>query len=304
MTLKLPNFLIAGAAKCGTSSLYYHLRNHPQIYMSTLKEPHHFSTQNVDVNYRGVGDHRRPYVQDFGEFCKFFEGVQDEKAIGEASPDTMYLWDTSIPYIQGVLGDPKIIMILRNPVDRAFSAYLHLVRENREYLSFEEGLIKEKERIADYWQGLWHYVKAGMYFGQVKPFLQSFSRVKVFLNEDYNKSPSSVIRQACEFLEVDTDYQSPYIKVRYNTSGIPRSRKINYLFIMKNPVQRTIRKIGHAVFTEDKWIAMRDSVRARLMVKPTMKAETRAMLENVFKEDILKLQDLTKLNLSIWFKNK
>jgi hypothetical protein len=303
MTLKLPNFLIVGAAKCGTSSFYYYLRNHPQIYMSSLKEPHHFSTQNVDANYQGIGDYRRPYVKNFEDYCKLFMDVQDEIAVGEASTDTLSTWQTSIPAINDKLIDPRIIIMLRNPVERAYSAYLHLVRENREYLSFEDGLKMEEERIKNNWHGLWHYAHRGFYFHQVKPFLDEFSKVKVFLNEDFNKDPQSIITQTCEFLEIATDYQSPYINVRYNTSGIPRSTALNYLFIMKNPIQRSVRKIAHRVFTEDGWIALRDSMRAKLMVKPKMKPETRASLKKVFRDDILKLQDLLGMDLSVWLDN-
>jgi hypothetical protein len=303
MTYKLPNFLIAGAAKCGTSSFYYHLRGHPQVFMSSIKEPHFFSTQNIDFNYKGRGDHLRPNVLNFEDYCKLFEDVRDEIAIGEASPDTLYLWRTSIPTVKEKLGDPRIIFILRNPVDRAFSAYLHLIRENREFLSFEDGLANEDKRMANHWQGLWHYVHTGLYYEQVKAFIDEFSKVKVFLTEDYNKNPDNIIKQTCEFLEITTDYQSPYINVRYNTSGVPRSTALNYLFIMKNPIQRTVRKIAHQVFTEDRWIAMRDSVRAKLMVKPKMKPETRESLKKVFREDILKLQDLLGMDLSVWLDN-
>lgn len=300
MKFKLPNFLIIGAAKCGTSSFYYHLRNHPQIFMSSVKEPHHFSSQNVNIGYNGIGDHRRPYIQNFKDYCRLFEGVQDEIAIGESSTDTIDSWPTSIPAIQNRLGDPKIIVLLRNPVDRAYSAYLHLIRENRENTSFEEGLLKEEERIANNWHGLWHYKHRGLYFSQVKPFINSFSRLKVFLTEDFYQTPKDIICQACNFLEVNADYESPYANVRYNTSGVPRFRVLNQLFVMKNPVQRFIRMAGHAIFTEDKWIALRDSTRARIMVKPKMKPETRAFLNQYFREDILQLQDLLQRDLSIW----
>ena len=123
MTLKLPNFLIAGAAKCGTSSFYYYLHKHPQIYMSAIKEPHYFSSQNVDINYRGIGDDKRPVITEFEDYCKLFMDVKDEIAIGEASADTLSTWQTSIPAIKDKLIDPRIMILLRNPVDRAYSAY-------------------------------------------------------------------------------------------------------------------------------------------------------------------------------------
>ena len=158
----------------------------------------------------------------------------------------------------------------------------------------------EEERIKNNWHGLWYYVQRGMYSHQVKSFMDEFSKVKVFLTEDLNKDPQEVVRQACEFLSVDPDYVPPYLNVRFNVSGVPRSTALNNLFLMKNPVQRTVRKIAHRVFTEDGWIAIRDSMHAKLMVKPKMKPETRETLKKVFREDILKLQDMLGMDLSIW----
>lgn len=303
MTLRLPNFLIVGAAKCGTSSLYYQLRSHPQVFMSSIKEPHFFSGVNVDTNYKGIGDNRMVGVQGFTDYCKLFEAVQDEVAIGEASSDTMYHWQTAIPAIKENLTDPCIIILLRNPVDRAYSAYLHLVRENREFLSFEDGLAAEEERIRENWYCLWHYVHRGMYFQEVKAFINEFSRIKILLTEDYNRDSSGTVRQVCEFLEISSEYQPPYHNVRYNTSGVPRSRALNSLFVMKNPAQMFVRKIGHRLMTEDGWIAFRDSLRAKILVKPKMKPETRASLKKVFRDDILQLQDLLKMDLSVWLDN-
>lgn len=298
----LPNFLIAGAAKSGTTAFYYQLKGHPEIYLSPVKEPCYFSSTVLHLPQPGIKDELKSYVKTFEEYCKLFANAGDKKAVGEASADTLYFYEKTIPVIKQVLGDPKIIILLRDPVDRAFSAYLHLVRDNREYLSFEDGLKEEEERIRRDWQCMWHYKNRGMYYRQVKAFKEAFSRVHIVLYEDFRRNPRDVIRQACEFLEVDTSYKPADTRARYNVSGFPRFRALNNIFLMKNIVQRTARKVGSAILTEDRWAKFRDSVRAKLFVKSPMIPETRAHLQQVFREDILRLQDLLQRDLGHWLK--
>jgi len=300
----LPNFLVVGAAKSGTTALYYQLKGHPEIFCCPVKEPCYFSSQVLRLPQPGIGDERKLYVKTYADYCKLFEGAEGKKAIGEASADTIYFYEKTIPVIQQVLVDPRIIILLRNPVDRSFSAYLHLVRDNRETLSFEEGLAREEERIRLDWQCMWHYKNRGMYYNQVKAFKTEFSRVLICLYDDFKKEPQAVIKQVCQFLEVDPDFQPANTRSRYNISGIPRFRSLNNIFLMKNIVQRILRKVGSFVLTEDGWVKFRDSLRAKLYVKAVMKPDTRAYLQQVFREDILKLQDLLDRDLGGWLKTE
>lgn len=300
----LPNFLIVGAAKSGTTSLYYYLKGHPDIYLSPVKEPCFFTHQILDLPQKGIGDEKKFYAKTFEDYYQLFQGAEDKKAVGEASADSVYLYDKTIPVIKRVLGDPAIIILLRNPVDRSFSSYLHLVRDNREPLSFEEGLAEEEDRIQRNWQCIWHYKRRGLYYGQVKAFMDAFSRVKVLLHDDLKKTPMSVVKEVFEFLGVDTSYRPADTVTRYNTSGIPRFKDLNNLFLMKNIVQRTIRNTGSFLLTEDRWVKLRDTLRGKLLVKAAMKPETRAFLQQYFREDIMELQELTGKDLSAWLKEK
>ena len=141
--MKLPNFLIVGAPKSGTTSFNYYLKEHPQIYMSRVKEPYFFTSQRLQLPESGPGDYKRKYIKEFSQYKELFNNVGNEIAIGEASTDTMFYHSFTINEIHKFVGDPKILIFLRNPVDRAFSAYTHLLRENREPHSFEEGLDQE-----------------------------------------------------------------------------------------------------------------------------------------------------------------
>jgi len=176
-TEKKPNFLIVGSARAGTTSLYNYLSQHPEVYFGA-KEPKFFSSQVIKFPLNGPGDEemeKKIYIKDFQNYKKLFSKVLSEKAIGEASADTLYYHKQTIPLIKKYLGNPKIIIMLRNPIDRAFSAHSTLALAKRETLTFSQALEQENKRIKDNWEFIWHYKKTGLYFKQVKDFLENFS---------------------------------------------------------------------------------------------------------------------------------
>ena len=125
----LPNFLIIGAAKAGTTALWHYLRQHPEIYMSPHKEPRFFALYGQPVNFKGPGDKTRfKFVTELQEYHQLFAGVQNEKAIGEASPWYLYV-KSAAPAIKKMLPDVKLVVFLRDPVERASTNYLHVVNE-------------------------------------------------------------------------------------------------------------------------------------------------------------------------------
>jgi len=297
--IRMPNFLIVGMCRCGTTSLYHYLKEHPDVFMSRVKEPCFFLAQSRPVPESGIGDNWKKYYQDLDDYRALFERAGNSKAVGEASADNLYHAGKVIPHIHKHLGDPKIIISLRNPVERAFSAYTFLVSENRESLSFEEGLAQEERRKRDGWRHIWLYRDAGFYFPRVKAYLEDFSDVKVCLFDDLKKSPVSLIQDLYRFLGVDPSFV-PDVTVRYKTSGIPRSKKINRLFQEPTRLQSLARAVGKLMLKEDGWIKRRDRLKARSYAAAEMKPETRRYLEAVYREDILKLQDLIGRDLGPW----
>lgn len=296
----LPNFLLVGAAKAGTTSLYTYLKSHPEIFLSTPKEPRYFSAQILTLPQQGIGDEDMLFTKSFSDYCALFAGAGRYHAVGEASTDILLYHEGVIPLLRRTLGDPRIVIILRHPCERAYSAYLYMVRENRENRSFEEGLRLEEQRIAENWSAMWRYQARGMYFRQVEAFLQSFSRVLVLLYDDLQHDPMATVRQVYRFLEVDTAYRPPHVHTRFNVSGIPRVKFFNNLFLQRNSFQRAVRKAGIRLLEEERWIIFRDRLRASLYRRPQMKAETRDYLQRHFREDILRLQGLLGRDLSGW----
>ena len=301
MNPRLPNFLLVGANRCGTTSLYHYLKEHPEIHMSRIKEPSFFLSLSLKVPEKGIGDDRRKLVTNLDDYCRLFEAAGDCKALGEASTENLYYGDKVIPDIKRLLGNPKILISLRNPVERAFSAYTFLISENREFLTFEEGLGQEEERIRDGWRQIWFYKNAGFYSARVKAYLENFNEVKICLFEDLIRDPLLFAQEVYRFLGVDPSFK-PDVKARYKTSGIPRSKTINRLFEEPTRLRSAARALGKLIFREDGWIKLRDTLKAQSYAKAEMKAETRTYLERAYRDDILKLEDVIQRDLSAWLK--
>jgi hypothetical protein len=298
---RLPNFLMVGAAKSGTTALYHYLYNHREIFFSKVKEPSFFSAQIFHFPGNGKRDTLKYFTSTFENYSKLFDQASDQKIVGEASTDTMY-FPQCIPIIQKYLGNPKILFLLRNPVDRAFSAYGHMVRDNREPLVFEEALKQEEDRIANGWNPSWHYKRCGLYYNQIKSFNGEFDNVKIFIYDDFKIDHLMVVRDVCNFLEIDSTFQPDNRNSEVNVSGAPRIRWFNKIFLMKNPVQLAIRKTASKLMGDVAYSRLRETIRKTNLERMTMNPETKAYLTEYFREDILKLQDLIGRDLSTWLK--
>jgi hypothetical protein len=261
----MPNFLIVGAAKSGTTSLYEYLRQHPAVFMPKWKELSFF-----------IGDHFGPLhkVKKPEYYGKVFDKVQNESAVGEAS--TSYLYDESAPKkIKEGLGFINIIIILRNPVEMSYSLYNHQVRKEGETLkTFEAALEAEEDRKRD---------------------LTTFGKdnVLILLFDELVKGPVKAAQKVFRFLGVDDSFV-PQVEV-HNPAGqilnIPRfwedaglfQKTASFVF-SKNP----IRKIPHL---------LRNIGRRR--PKP-IDAETARRLKERFYDDICSLEQLIGKDLSAW----
>ena len=203
MKNKLPNFLIVGAAKSGTSSLHNYLNQHPNIFMSSfnkegmkVKEPR-FLIKDLVENRLHNG------VWNWEEYQSLFDKVTDEKAIGESTILYLYYFEEAIKNIKYRLDENvRIIIMLRNPVDRAFSAYTHVARSVKEQLSFEEALEIEHERLEldPTLTPMVMYKDMGLYYNMVKAYLDNFENVHIIMYEDFKSDTAKVVKKTLEFL--------------------------------------------------------------------------------------------------------
>jgi hypothetical protein len=295
----MPNFFIIGAQKAGTTSLYYYLKQHPQVYMSPRKEPHFFEGMHREYHRPG---RRTPAVTDLDDYQALFEGVTDEKAVGEASAS--YLYSPKAPaLIKRSVPHAKLIAVLRNPADRAYSNFVHCVQVGREPLaSFVEALQAEEERIRENWGPLWHYRQKGFYYTQVKRYFDTFEQdqVKVYLYDDLKGKPIAMLRDIFQFLDVDDTFV-PSLSIEHNTAGLPRNKSM--YAVAKRLVPRSP-ALKAALLERFLPAGPRRYVKSRVFVKPPpLPAEVRKQLIDSYKEDILELGELIQRDLSPWLED-
>jgi Sulfotransferase family len=305
--MKLPNFLIIGAPKCGTTSLYAYLKQHPQVFMTIPKEPTFFGNEGTDGLFNGPHDEDRAYhsrvITNFTDYHALFDRVTNEKAIGEASIYYLYL-PKAPEQIKKYVPNVTMFAVLRNPADRAYSAYLHVVRQARERRSFADSLREEPKRIQQKWNPLWHFKAMGFYYEQAKRYFETFGRdqIHIYLYEDLQREPLPLIKQVFEILGVDSAF-IPDTSTRYKKSYVPKNPT------MEMVLHRTKAKIE---FTKRYWPRplrwraqnMKDFIdriaKSNQISPPRMPDEVRTSLLEEYRDDILRLGDLLRRDLSHW----
>jgi hypothetical protein len=297
--MRAPDFLVVGAARAGTTALHYYLRQHPSLFVPGLKEPSFFSFADTDEKYR-----RGKFafaVKDSSAYFRLFENAEEGSITGEVSTPYLYLYDKTIRNIKKYHPSPhklRILMILRDPVERAFSQYMWRVRDGREELSFEEAIRSEKKRMNENYSFDYFYVDRGMYYPQVKAYKEAFSEVKILLFEDFVNDTPAVLRSICRFLGAD-DQHVFSIMQSVNSSYIPRWNFLGRLITTESRLKFRILnsmpdawKVGiRQQF--DRWNAFTGKA---ISLSP----ETGRSLRKLYYDDILKLQELIGRDLSAW----
>jgi hypothetical protein len=293
MKTKLPNFLIVGAAKSGTSSLHNYLNQHPEVFMCSPKEPH-FLIKNLVKNRLHNG------VWSWEEYKSLFANVKNEKAIGESSVLYLYYHKEAIKNIKQRLGEKvKIVIMLRNPVDRAFSAYTHVARSVKENLTFEKALEIEEERLLNdkTLTPMVMYKEMGLYYDMLKAYQHNFKHVFVIIHEDFQNNTAEVVEQTLVFLgifssaEIDT-------KSRHNVGGKRWKKTLLKQFFMKD---NFLKKVLRVIFSKNARKKFRLFIESFLKEKSKpINPETKKELLSYFKNDIERLSFLLKRDLKNW----
>jgi hypothetical protein len=216
---KWPNLFLVGAAKAGTTSLYRELARHPAIYMSPMKEPHFFSRIEPASSWEAFF----PHVSDEDEYLALFKGAGNEDLLGEGS--TSYLWDgQAAGRIKRAVPEARILIMLRDPVDRAYSHYWNDVREGLEERSFLDALAEEERSGPGGWGVSSLYIDCGRYADQVARYLERFGAgVLVSFLEDFVTDRASTMAEIHTFLGVGPVPAGAPLRRMYAIS-LPRNR--------------------------------------------------------------------------------
>jgi hypothetical protein len=315
----LPNFFLVGAAKAGTTSLYNYLSQHPQIYMSPIKEPNYFAGEVRIENFapefheqiRRWQSELRMYldgprtghftsgpVADWDDYLRLFEPAGGQIAVGEASPT--YLWSPTAPMnIRSRCPEARILMILRNPVDRAFAQHMHTLSVSRRPMTLREhitaALGTSERKIGE----LYPFLEFGLYANQVERYLSVFGRARVMvrLYDDFVADPSGLLREIFIFLGVDAEFR-PDTRMRHMTARVPRSLLLNRL-LPANGVRAVVaERLPGAVRRKLRSVLFRD--RSRIEMPPS----DREFLASFYRSDIERLSRLLDFDLRCWTENQ
>jgi len=277
--------------------LYKYISTHPDVYCPALKEPKYLTNEFYSPMTTGPGDKDNLVNNIFSlsEYKSLYAGGLKKKFRIDASADLLYYYEKAIPHIKKLLGDPHIIIILRNPVERAFSAYLHLVRDKRETLSFEKALKLEDERIKKNYEFIWHYKMAGLYSAAVKAYVHNFSNALVLFQEDLNDNSAQVLNNVYKFLSIPIPLKEEIktgIESRQNQSKVPKYKLLESVLFYKyklpfyNQVKAVLSPWEKSIKT-----AM-GNLRQKNKHKPKLPNSLRLELQNFYFEDIKSLTNI------------
>lgn len=301
----LPNFIIIGAGKSGTTALYEYLASHPEVYVSPVKETNFFALEGEQL-IDGKDDpeqmHHYPWsITDWESYQQLFANVNGEKAIGEVSP--MYLYSPeAAKKIKDRLPNVKIIAILREPVDRLHSRYMHLARENREpTATFEEAL----DRTSIWWKRN-DLIREGFYYTHLQQYYQLFdpAQIRVYFYDDFRKDPISLVQDLFSFIGVDPTFL-PDLSAEFNVSGRIKNKSLDKWIgqdsLLKKGLERTVPSLMTSVKKNQRLRKFINQLRKKNLQKEPLKKETRrALIDQVYKTEIEDLQKLLQRDLSHW----
>jgi Sulfotransferase family len=316
----LPNLLVIGAAKAGTTALQHYLAQHPDIFMSPVKEPNFFAFGGAIPRFEGpeiegadwsVRDRlrRERYeysVVDAEAYLRLFAQAGRRRVRGDVSPAYLY-FPGAAQRIKDALPAVRIVAVLRNPVDRAHSKFLQMRRDRGEPLDqFEEALAVEPERERRNWAPTWLYAARGFYSRQLEPYYCLFGaeQIHVVLHEDLQRHPEACLRRLFSFVGIDPNVRID-VSLRHNVTAdkyLPRHGLVYHA--LAEPFLRSARL--QAVVPARMLAWARPTARQLLLRRLAGEAavpltlETRRELTARFAADILRLEQLIGRDLGHW----
>jgi hypothetical protein len=296
---QFPDIIILGAAKCGTTSLAFYLKQHPDVFMPR-KEPGFFAYHNRPMSEIPSGIRDRQMI-DADKYTAMYSSA-GERLICDSSVAHFTNHAHTIRNIQKVYGSKvnelKTFLMLRNPVDRAFSHYLMFVKNGLETLSFEEAIKPENVNTRIDQQLGFDYLGGSMYYKRVKEFLEAFPQTKVYLTEDLKGKREFLngFLDSCGLRnDVDID-----VDTRLNPSGIPKNKGLIRALHHRNFAKQFLKKILPDKI-QFKLISAKSKMIEKSIERVEMNPETRARIASeVFADDIEKLEELIGRDLSKW----
>ncbi len=298
-----PDFIVIGGQRCGTTALYATLRQHPEIFMPSPKEPRFFAFVDRPPAFVGPGAERfrQETVVDGAAYGALFEPAAPAQRCGEASP--VYLSAShaaaSAAAMRRLAPDVCLIALLRQPAERTYSAYWHHRRLGIEPLAdFRAALAAEDSRRDAGWLPGFQYRANSRYAANLHPYLTSFPRNQlcILLYDSWRQTPATVMKEIMSFLGV-RDVTLPRVESGINRATAPRNSRIAYWLDYPHPLKQWGGRLLPKIWRDRIW---RWARRANATNPPPLPRDLHAELTESFRDDILELQVLLDCDLSHW----
>ena len=276
-----PNFFIVGGAKCGTTNMSYYLDEHPQVFMSELNEPYYFARLDIPENFK-----RESMIKDYKKYLELFKKAKNHRAVGEAS--SVYL---SCPHsaseIKNTFPDSKIIISIRDPIERAHASYFSYKFMNLDKRSFtgmldwHENQIKNSEFFID------NILEPGFYSKHIKRFQENFSsdKIKIIIFEEYVKNTIPTINSILAFLGIDEKIE--FDEQPKGAYRVPKN-KISKLLLENATFRKTATKLIPTVTRQN----IGDKYFVKQTKKPPMLQQERERLKKIYESEVRELEVL------------
>lgn len=299
MTNDLPNFLIVGTAKAATTTIHEYLKQHPEIFMTDWKEPSFFKFKD-QKNIRFTTGRPVKFVTNLDFYKSLFKDGKKKEIRGESSTPYLYFYKESISNIKNVIpnaiNEVKILIVLRNPIDRAYSQYMMKVRDLVEDLTFLEAIKCETRRINENAHFDFFYTDRGLYYKQVKAYLDEFKNVKIVLYNDFKEDYIKVLNSIIKFLGLaEFNFRAIH---NQNISGAPKIKFISRIFKEDYFIKRLILNLMPYRIKE----YITNKIFNKNLKKVEIDNESKKYLRNFYREEINKLEYLIERDLSHWLK--
>ena len=290
-----PTFLVIGAYKSGTTALHHALRSHPDVFVPERKEPDYFAFGDLVPNADAHDPAYAGAVRRAADYHALFAGADAATAVGEVSP--AYLASpAAASAIARVVPGVTLLAVLRNPVDRAYADWLMYVRDGRESASFRDAIDAQEER-ARRGDPTGRYLSTGAYAVQLERYLEVFPReqVHVWTHDEFEHDPDRVLGEMYVAIGVDPARAGPRDDVRHNRDALPATRRDRMLLTARMRLRPVLAHLPLGGLRR----RMSSSLDARL-VRPDLDAETRALLTERMREEIVALGRLVDLDVTPW----
>lgn len=299
---QLPNFIIFGSTKSGSTSLCNYLIQHPDIFISKKKEPNFFLHDEGST----VTDASGQKIDYTLSWYSYWFRHAHQPAVGEAS--VSYLASETAPHrIKQMLPQVRLIAILREPVSRLYSHYWFEQRRTSKHQNAGSNTSQSSDILTalhnDRNQGSpLRYFEKGLYYRYLKRYFDLFERqqIRLFLFEDFTADPLGVSQEIFRFLEVDPSFV-PVTGAKDAASGIPKNQRVYNFLYRDNPVRVALRPVIRTLLpNQEKRRALWTRLVNWNLSRPSMDEQTKQTLAEMYRSDVLKLQDLIDRDLSRW----